>query len=83
MSRPDSPAHAIPGRDGQAPAVPAAHQPVMCEEALAALDLRPGGCYVDATFGRGGHAARIHAALEGRGRLHLFDQVLRFQVRRG
>tara|TARA_R110000822_G_scaffold209083_1_gene344834 strand:+ start:5684 stop:6625 length:942 start_codon:yes stop_codon:yes gene_type:complete len=74
MSLPDSPAHAIPGREGQAPAVPAAHRPVMCDEALAALGLRPGGCYVDATFGRGGHAARIHAALEGSGRLHLFDQ---------
>lgn len=74
MTRRQSHAHASPDRDGQAPAILAAHQPVMCVEALAALNLRPDGCFVDATFGRGGHAAHIHAVLGDTGRLHLFDQ---------
>ena len=39
------------------------HTPVLVEEVLAALALRPDGLYVDATFGRGGHTARILEAL--------------------
>ena len=35
------------------------HEPVMPEQCLAALDIRPDGVYVDATLGAGGHAARI------------------------
>lgn len=50
------------------------HQPVLLESALAALAVRPNGTYVDATFGRGGHAAAILDALDDAGRLLAFDQ---------
>lgn len=36
-----------------------AHAPVMAEEAVEALAPRPGGVYVDGTFGAGGYARRI------------------------
>jgi 16S rRNA (cytosine1402-N4)-methyltransferase len=52
----------------------AAHLPVMLEESLAALALRPDGVYVDATFGRGGHARAILARLGPRGRLVALDR---------
>ena len=45
------------------------HVPVLLEEAVAALDVRPKGTYVDATFGRGGHARRILDLLGASGRL--------------
>jgi 16S rRNA (cytosine1402-N4)-methyltransferase len=35
------------------------HEPVMTREVLAALDVRPGGRYVDCTLDGGGHAAAI------------------------
>lgn len=44
------------------------HQPVLLEAAIGALALLPGGTYVDATFGAGGHARAIAARLGG-GRL--------------
>jgi 16S rRNA (cytosine1402-N4)-methyltransferase len=37
----------------------AGHLPVLYEETLTGLDPRPGGCYVDGTAGRGGHAEGI------------------------
>lgn len=52
----------------------AEHQPVLLEAALAALAVRPDGVYVDATFGRGGHAAAILGALGDTGRLIAVDQ---------
>ncbi|HEX2790913.1 MAG TPA: 16S rRNA (cytosine(1402)-N(4))-methyltransferase RsmH [Steroidobacteraceae bacterium] len=50
------------------------HTPVLVEEALQALALRPGGLYVDATFGRGGHSARILQALGPDGELVAIDR---------
>jgi len=50
------------------------HTPVLLEEVLAALAVRPAGLYVDATFGRGGHSARILAALGPQGELVALDR---------
>jgi 16S rRNA (cytosine1402-N4)-methyltransferase len=50
------------------------HTPVLVEEALEALALRPGGLYVDATFGRGGHTAGILAALGADGEIVAIDR---------
>jgi len=51
-----------------------AHQPVLLEEAIAALMGSPDGAYLDGTFGRGGHSARILDALSPAGTLIGFDQ---------
>jgi 16S rRNA (cytosine1402-N4)-methyltransferase len=50
------------------------HTPVLVEEALEALALRADGLYVDATFGRGGHSARILQALGRDGELVAIDR---------
>jgi 16S rRNA (cytosine1402-N4)-methyltransferase len=50
------------------------HTPVLTEEMLAALAVRPSGLYLDATFGRGGHAARILESLGPQGRLIALDR---------
>lgn len=50
------------------------HWPVLLEETLAGLAPRPGGIFVDATYGRGGHAARLLEQLDGDGRLLLLDR---------
>jgi len=50
------------------------HQPVLLDAAIAALGVDPGGCYLDATFGRGGHALAIHARLGSEGRLIAIDR---------
>lgn len=49
------------------------HKPVLLRESIAGLDIRPGGTYVDATFGGGGHSKAILEKLEN-GRLFAFDQ---------
>ena len=35
------------------------HVPVMLDESIELLDIRPGGTYVDVTFGGGGHSRGI------------------------
>jgi 16S rRNA (cytosine1402-N4)-methyltransferase len=50
------------------------HVPVLADEALEALALEPGGYYVDATFGRGGHTALLLQALGGEGRVLALDR---------
>jgi 16S rRNA (cytosine1402-N4)-methyltransferase len=50
------------------------HVPVLLEEAVAALEVKPSGTYVDATFGRGGHARAILARLGEAGRLVAIDR---------
>ena len=50
------------------------HVPVLLEEAVAALAVKPAGVYVDATFGRGGHANAILGALGPSGRLVGIDR---------
>ncbi len=58
------------------PATPQAreHRPVLLEEAVAGLAPRPGGIYVDATYGRGGHARRLLSELGENGRLLVVDR---------
>ena len=50
------------------------HQPVLFEEVLLAMQVKPDGVYVDGTFGRGGHAAAILAQLGEHGRLIVMDK---------
>jgi 16S rRNA (cytosine1402-N4)-methyltransferase len=50
------------------------HVPVLLDEAVAALAIMPDGVYVDATFGRGGHARAILDRLSPRGRLVGLDR---------
>jgi len=50
------------------------HEPVLRKEAVAALNIRPNGIYVDATFGRGGHARAILEQLGPDGRLLALDR---------
>src|SRR6201985_2311423 len=50
------------------------HIPVLYEEAIQALNIRPDGVYVDCTFGGGRHAKGILEKLNADGRLIAFDQ---------
>ena len=50
------------------------HRTVLLEEAVDALAIKPGGRYVDATFGRGGHSRRILQGLNAEGRLIALDR---------
>lgn len=50
------------------------HIPVLLNESIDGLDVRPGGIYVDVTFGGGGHSREILRRLDGTGRLFSFDQ---------
>ncbi|NOT16742.1 MAG: 16S rRNA (cytosine(1402)-N(4))-methyltransferase RsmH [Sulfuriferula sp.] len=50
------------------------HETVLLTEAVAALAIKAGGIYVDATFGRGGHSRLILSQLGESGRLYAFDK---------
>lgn len=50
------------------------HQPVLLTEVLTQLSIKPDGVYVDATFGRGGHAKAILNILNENGRLFCIDK---------
>ena len=50
------------------------HYPVLLQEALDGLQVQPGGIYVDATFGRGGHARELLRRLGPEGRVLALDR---------
>ena len=52
------------------------HEPVLLTEALSGLALTEDGCYVDCTYGRGGHSGAILAGIGRRGRLLALDKDL-------
>ena len=52
----------------------ASHAPVLHDEVIEALAIRPDGNYVDGTYGRGGHALSILALLGEQGRLIVMDR---------
>lgn len=50
------------------------HIPALLPQALDALEIRPDGTYVDATYGGGGHSRAIVGRLGEHGHLYAFDQ---------
>ena len=51
-----------------------AHVPVLLGPVLHGLNIKPDGCYVDGTFGRGGHSGKILEQLNADGRLIGIDR---------
>ncbi|WP_010249097.1 16S rRNA (cytosine(1402)-N(4))-methyltransferase RsmH [Myroides injenensis] len=50
------------------------HRPVLLNESVDGLAIKPDGVYVDVTFGGGGHSREILSRLGENGRLYAFDQ---------
>ena len=50
------------------------HKPVLLTESVDGLDIRPGGIYVDVTFGGGGHSREILSRMDPTAHLYSFDQ---------
>lgn len=50
------------------------HNPVLLQETVEGLAIRPDGVYVDVTFGGGGHSREILRRLGPEGKLFAFDQ---------
>jgi 16S rRNA (cytosine1402-N4)-methyltransferase len=50
------------------------HLTVLCDEAVDAVLTQTSGCYIDATFGRGGHTRKLLAALSPTARVIAFDK---------
>ena len=53
---------------------PVYHIPALLQPTLEALDIKPDGTYIDATFGGAGHSRAILEHLGPKGRLFSFDQ---------
>lgn len=49
------------------------HKPVLLNESINGLNIKPDGVYVDVTFGGGGHSKEILKYLKS-GKLYAFDQ---------
>jgi 16S rRNA (cytosine1402-N4)-methyltransferase len=63
---------------------PVVHEPVMLRESLAALNVRPGGRYVDCTVDGGGHAeAILEAASPGGSLLGIDEDAYVLEMTRG
>ena len=52
------------------------HIPVMLDECLEGLNIKPDGIYIDLTYGGGGHSKEIVKRLNAQGHLYGFDQDL-------
>ena len=50
------------------------HKPVLLNEVIAGLDIKPGGVYVDCTIGGAGHSFEIMKKLNKNGFLYGFDR---------
>ncbi len=50
------------------------HVPVLLDESIEGLNIKPNGTYVDLTFGGGGHSSAILQKLSPKGKLFGFDQ---------
>ena len=50
------------------------HIPVLLDESVSGMNIQPGGIYVDATFGGGGHSKEILSRLDSTAHLYSFDQ---------
>ena len=53
---------------------PTYHVPVLLDECVDGLNLRPDGVYVDVTFGGGGHSREILSRMDSSCHLYSFDQ---------
>jgi 16S rRNA (cytosine1402-N4)-methyltransferase len=53
--------------------LPDGHVTVLLQEAVDALQLRPGGTYIDGTFGGGGHSSLLLRRLDGDATLYAID----------
>ena len=50
------------------------HVPVLLKQSIDGLNIKPGGIYIDVTFGGGGHSREILKRINGNGQLYSFDQ---------
>jgi len=50
------------------------HQPVLLDAAIQAMQIDPNACYIDGTFGRGGHSEAILRQLGEQGQLYALDK---------
>ena len=52
------------------------HVPVLLNESISGLSIKPTGTYIDLTFGGGGHTKYILKLLKKKGKLFSFDKPL-------